>query len=66
MDPSVTVMVAEWPDSWENMAKVNVVTNDRNTVQKVVLFTGYTQARMCLLSAEAQNCAVWDCACSVW
>ena len=67
-------LVADCPDSWENMASVNVVGDDwRGTVgighnsgnsEKIVLFTGYDKGAVAQLGSEARNCAILDCACS--
>ena len=56
-------MIAECPDSWENMAKVNLVTAKDPELERAVFFTGYQNDHISQLSAEARNCAVLDCAC---
>ena len=42
------------PDSWKNMAKINIA----------VLFTGYNTEEVQRLGIDARNCAVLDSACS--
>ncbi len=51
-------LVAACPDSWENMAKVNVAD------EHAVLFTGNKRDAIAELGVEARNCAVLDSACS--
>ena len=62
-------LMANFPDSWENMGishKVSIVesTVDTTPSEQVILFTGYRQDKLHQLSVEAQCCAVLDCACS--
>ena len=45
------------PDSWENMAKINIVEDEH-----VVLFTGYNKEEVRRLGVDACNCAVLDSA----
>ena len=52
-------LMAECPDSWENMRRVNVVEEEN-----VVLFTGYNKQEIQQLGVDARNCAVLDSACS--
>jgi hypothetical protein len=52
-------LVAKCPDSWENLAKVNI-TEEEHTV----LFTGYQKQDIMQLGSDARNCAVLDSACS--
>ena len=52
-------LMAECPDSWENMRRVNVVEEEN-----VVLFTGYNKQEIQQLGVDAPNCAVLDSACS--
>ena len=47
------------PDSWENMAKINLAEEEH-----AVLFTGYNNEEVLRLGIDAQNCAVLDSACS--
>lgn len=47
------------PDSWENVAKVNVTEQEH-----AILFTGYNTEQVGNLGVDAQNCAVLDSACS--
>ncbi len=47
------------PDSWENMAKVNI-----NEADHVVLFTDYKREDVAQLAINTGNCAVLDSACS--
>ena len=51
--------MAECPDSWENMKRVNVVEEEN-----VALFTGYNNKEIQHLGVDARNCAVLDSACS--
>ena len=53
-------LLDDCPDSWENMAKVNVTEEEEN----VVLFTGYNKTDILRLGIDARNCAVLDSACS--
>ena len=54
-------LVADCPDSWENMAtRVNITEEEEN----VVLFTGYQREEIARLGIDARNCAVLDSACS--
>ena len=53
-------LLADCPDSWENMSKTNVT----EILTNPVLFTGNNIADVKQLAYEAQNCAVLDCACS--
>lgn len=50
-------LVAKCPDSWENLAKVNI-TEEEHTV----LFTGYQKQDIMQLDSDARNCAVLDSA----
>lgn len=52
-------LVADCPDSWENLNKVNITEEEH-----VVLFTGYKVDAISQLGADARNCAVLDSACS--
>ena len=52
-------LMAECPDSWENMRRGNVVEEEN-----VVLFTGYNKQEIQQLGVDARNCAVLDSACS--
>jgi len=52
-------LIGECPDSWENLAKVNMVEDEN-----VVLFTGYHKEEVATLGSDARNCAVLDSACS--
>ena len=52
-------LVANCPDSWKNMAKVNIVKDEN-----IVLFTGFQKEEVCHLMIDARNCAVLDNACS--
>ncbi|ESO92681.1 hypothetical protein LOTGIDRAFT_175676 [Lottia gigantea] len=52
-------LIAQCPDSWENLARVNV-TNEEN----VVLYTGNKAENVAKLGVEAQNSVVLDSACS--
>ena len=47
------------PDSWENMAKVKIVSDEH-----AVLFTGYNREEVRRLGIDARNCAILDSACS--
>ena len=47
------------PDSWENMAKINIAEEEH-----AVLFTGYNTEEVQRLEIDARNCAVLDSACS--
>ena len=47
------------PDSWENMAKVNIAGEEH-----AVLFTGYNTEEVRRLGIDARNCVVLDSACS--
>ena len=47
------------PDSWENMAKVNIAGE-----KHAVLFTGYNTEEVRRLGIDARNCAVLDSVCS--
>jgi hypothetical protein len=51
--------VATCPDSWENLAKVNITEEEH-----AVLFTGYQKQDIMQLGSDARNCAVLDSACS--
>jgi len=53
-------MIANCPDSWENLAKVNIAEEEEH----VVLFTGYQKEEIVHLGVDARNCAVLDSACS--
>jgi len=55
-------MLAECPDSWENMSQVNIAEAKQN--ENVVLYTGFNKVNVAELGREAKNCAVLDCACS--
>ena len=57
-------LVANCPDSWENLAKVNISESDENTQEHVVLFTGFNKTEISRLGTDARNCAVLDSACS--
>ncbi|ESO92708.1 hypothetical protein LOTGIDRAFT_175654 [Lottia gigantea] len=52
-------LIAQCPDSWENLARVNV-TNEEN----VVLWTGNKAENVAKLGVEAQNSVVLESACS--
>ena len=56
-------LVANCPDSWENLAKVNITENDEYEKEHVVLFTGYDKDEILRLGTDARNCALLD---SVW
>ena len=47
------------PDSWENMAKINIAEKEH-----AVLFTGYNTEEVQRLGIDARNCAVLDSACN--
>ena len=47
------------PDSWENMAKINIAEEEH-----AVLFTGYKTEEVQRLGIDAGNCAVLDSTCS--
>ena len=62
-------LMAQCPDSWENMAstnKVNVVDSatHKQADEQVILFTGYQKDNLQQLGIDAQNCVVLDSACS--
>lgn len=65
-------LMANCPDSWENMqprSRVNVVDNVENyeeviEEEQIALFTGYNKDNLLQLQRDAQNCAVLDSACS--
>ena len=59
-------MIANCPDSWENLGKVNLVENKGNAFDNdnIVLFTGSDKSRVTQLGCEARNCVVLDSACS--
>ena len=62
-------MIANCPDSWENMSKSNNVNVVEDSEENVVLFTGYnndiqTKLNVAQLTVDARNSAVLDCACS--
>ena len=46
-------LMAECPDSWENMRRVNVVEKEN-----VVFLTGYNKQEIQQLGVDARNCAV--------
>ena len=46
-------------DSWENMAKVNIVKDEN-----IVLITGFQKEEISHLGIDARNCAVLDSTCS--
>lgn len=54
--------VSDCPYSYENMAKVNITSEE--TSEHVVLFTGADRESTSQLGSEARNCAVLDSACS--
>lgn len=54
-------LVAKCPDSWENLAKINITEEEE---EHAVLFTGYHKEEIRQLGADARNCAVLDSACS--
>lgn len=51
--------MAECPDSWENMRRINLVEEEY-----VVLFMGYNKKEIYQLRIDARNCAVLDGVCS--
>ena len=51
-------LVAKCPDSWENLAKVNITEEEEHAV----LLTGYLQQDIIQLGNDARNCAVLDSA----
>jgi len=55
-------LVADCPDSWENLSKVNIAETEED--EHVVLFTGYQKENISQLAVDARNCAVLDSACS--
>ena len=57
-------LVANCPESWENLAEVNITENDEGEKEHVVLFTGYDKEEILRLGTDARNCAVLDSACS--
>ena len=57
-------LVVNCPDSWENLAKVNISESDDNTQEHVVFFTGVDKTEISLMGTDARNCAVLDSACS--
>lgn len=56
-------MIGDCPDSWENMAKVNI-TEDKDPNEEVALYTGHDRYRVSQLCQEARNSAVLDSACT--
>ena len=53
-------LLRECPDSWENIAKVNIVEQNED----MVLFTGSKRENIAQLGNEARNCAILDSACT--
>ncbi len=60
---SIRHLLADCPHSYEN-SNSTYVTNFEESDEEACLFTGQNISQMVVLSAEAQNCAVLDSACS--